>query len=69
MKNLSKEKLQQVFLSDFPTYYQRYWLQLVLELLDPDTDYHHDCPVSEHVGQKGRIAKVWFSRPVFGIIP
>jgi hypothetical protein len=27
------------------------------------------CPVSELVGQKGQIVKVWISRPVFGIIP
>lgn len=47
MKNLSVEKWKEAYLSGIPTYYQRYWLQLLLEMLDPDTDYHYDLGVTD----------------------
>ena len=41
MKNLSIDRWREAY-ADLPTYYQRYWLQLWLEILDPDTDYLFD---------------------------
>lgn len=47
MKNLTMQKWRQAYLGIFPTYYQRYWVQLLFEILDPDTDYSYDLGLSD----------------------